>query len=249
MPGRAVTVTGRCVAVGRARLAGGRGEPPLRITAWAGPWPLSERWWDPAAARRRARFQLLTGDGRAWLAAVQDGRWLIEAGYWLWAGTTRRFPGASCERRMAWRSEGAARPARRGPPQTGRGRQRPGGTARAAIPWAELHCHSSFSFLDGAATPGRARRRGRPARPGDAGHHRPRRDVRGPAVRAGRGQARATTGPAWARCSAPSSAFQGVCGAVPPERGGSGGARPRRGNTVTCWSWPATPKATAGCAP
>src|SRR5436190_19496027 len=27
---------------------------------------------------------------------------------------------------------------------------RPAGTA----PWAELHCHSSFSFLDGAATPG-----------------------------------------------------------------------------------------------
>src|SRR5580704_12346197 len=23
-----------------------------------------------------------------------------------------------------------------------------------SIPWAELHCHSSFSFLDGAATPG-----------------------------------------------------------------------------------------------
>src|SRR5947207_12133117 len=27
---------------------------------------------------------------------------------------------------------------------------RPAGTT----PWAELHCHSSFSFLDGAATPG-----------------------------------------------------------------------------------------------
>ena len=26
--------------------------------------------------------------------------------------------------------------------------------ARAGSPWAELHCHSSFSFLDGAATPG-----------------------------------------------------------------------------------------------
>jgi protein ImuB len=63
--GDAVTVTGRCA-----------------LSGWAGPWPLSERWWDPAAARRRARFQLLTGDGRAWLAAVHGGRWLIEAGYW-----------------------------------------------------------------------------------------------------------------------------------------------------------------------
>jgi len=27
-------------------------------------------------------------------------------------------------------------------------------TREATVPWAELHCHSSFSFLDGAATPG-----------------------------------------------------------------------------------------------
>ena len=80
--GNAVTVTGRCVLSGAPAWLAADGEPPLRITGWAGPWPLSERWWDPAAARRRARFQLLTGDGRAWLAAVQDGRWLIEAGYW-----------------------------------------------------------------------------------------------------------------------------------------------------------------------
>ena len=79
--GAAVTVTGRCVVSAAPAWLSADGEPPLRITAWAGPWPLSERWWDPAAARRRARFQLLTGDGRAWLAAVQDGRWLIEAGY------------------------------------------------------------------------------------------------------------------------------------------------------------------------
>ena len=79
--GAAVTVTGRCVVSAAPAWLAADGEPPLRITAWAGPWPLSERWWDPAAARRRARFQLLTGDGRAWLAAVQDGRWLIEAAY------------------------------------------------------------------------------------------------------------------------------------------------------------------------
>ena len=93
--GDAVTVTGRCVLSAAPAWLAADGEPPLRITGWAGPWPLSERWWDPAAARRRARFQLLTGDGRAWLAAVQGSRWLIEAGYWLWAGTTRRCPGAS----------------------------------------------------------------------------------------------------------------------------------------------------------
>ena len=80
--GEIVTVSGRCVvSAAPARLAV-PGEPPRRVTGWAGPWPLSERWWDPGAARRRARFQLTTDDGRAWLAVVQDGRWLIEAGYW-----------------------------------------------------------------------------------------------------------------------------------------------------------------------
>ncbi len=81
--GAAVTVSGRCVTSAAPAWLAVEGEPPLRVTGWAGPWPLSERWWDPAAARRRARFQLLTGDGRAWLAAVQDGRWLIEAGHGL----------------------------------------------------------------------------------------------------------------------------------------------------------------------
>jgi protein ImuB len=80
--GQLVTVTGRCVlSAAPARLTVER-EPPRRVTAWAGPWPLAERWWDPAAARRRARFQLATDDGRAWLAVVQGGRWLVEAGYW-----------------------------------------------------------------------------------------------------------------------------------------------------------------------
>jgi protein ImuB len=80
--GRAVTVTGRCVVSAPPAVLAVDGDPPRPVTGWAGPWPLSERWWDPAAARRRARFQLQTDDGRAWLAAVQDGRWQVEAGYW-----------------------------------------------------------------------------------------------------------------------------------------------------------------------
>jgi protein ImuB len=80
--GGLVTVSGRCaVSAPPAWLAVGDGRP-RQVTGWAGPWPLAERWWDPAAARRRARFQLTTEDGRAWLAVIQDGRWLIEAGYW-----------------------------------------------------------------------------------------------------------------------------------------------------------------------
>jgi protein ImuB len=51
------------------------------VVGWAGPWPVEERWWDPPASRRRARFQLLTGSGAAHLAAVEGGRWWIEATY------------------------------------------------------------------------------------------------------------------------------------------------------------------------
>ncbi len=81
---------------------------PAAITSWAGPWPVDERWWRPASACRKARFQLVTGDGSAWLATVQNGRWLIEAGYDLLAtsGVARR--------QITWavapRREGLSRP-------------------------------------------------------------------------------------------------------------------------------------------
>jgi len=80
--GQVVTVSGRCAVSATPRRLAVAGEPKRAITGWAGPWPLAERWWEPASASRRARFQLVTDDGRAWLAAVRDGRWQIEAGYW-----------------------------------------------------------------------------------------------------------------------------------------------------------------------
>jgi len=51
------------------------------VVAWAGPWLVDERWWDPPAHRRRARFQVVTADGRAHLLAVEGGRWWVEATY------------------------------------------------------------------------------------------------------------------------------------------------------------------------
>ncbi|MYA15219.1 MAG: DNA polymerase Y family protein [Acidimicrobiaceae bacterium] len=73
---------------------GGRGEasaPPQRftdsagrsqaVTAWAGPWPLDERWWRPSARRRQARFQLVLNDGSAHLCVLESGRWWREATY------------------------------------------------------------------------------------------------------------------------------------------------------------------------
>jgi protein ImuB len=80
--GQIVTVSGRCVVSGIPATLTVATEPSREITGWAGPWPLAERWWDADAASRRARFQLVTGDGRAWLAVVRDGRWQVEAGYW-----------------------------------------------------------------------------------------------------------------------------------------------------------------------
>jgi protein ImuB len=79
--GATVTVTGRAlVSASPARLSADGG-PWLAVTSWAGPWPVTERWWRPESTRRRARFQLVAEDGSAWLAAVQDGQWLIEASY------------------------------------------------------------------------------------------------------------------------------------------------------------------------
>ncbi len=75
-------------------IVGGRGEasaPPQQLTdstgrsraiaAWAGPWPLDERWWRPSARRRQARFQLVLDDGSAHLCVLEAGRWWREATY------------------------------------------------------------------------------------------------------------------------------------------------------------------------
>src|SRR6516162_10773620 len=54
---------------------------------------------------------------------------------------------------MSWRAEGqppAAEPAGPGTPAPRRLVRPP---EAGLVPWAELHCHSAFSFLDGAATP------------------------------------------------------------------------------------------------
>ncbi len=51
------------------------------VAAWAGPWPVDEQWWDEAAARRIARFQVVGVDGSAWLMVVENGQWWTEARY------------------------------------------------------------------------------------------------------------------------------------------------------------------------
>lgn len=51
------------------------------VTAWAGPWPIDERWWDADSARHVNRFQLVDDSGCAWLLLQEGERWLAEARY------------------------------------------------------------------------------------------------------------------------------------------------------------------------
>ncbi|MCG5467147.1 DNA polymerase Y family protein [Micromonospora sp. LAH09] len=79
--GEAVVISARlAVSAPPARLVVGTGRP-AEIVGWVGPWPVDERWWAPAEARRRARFQVCLADGTALLLAVEAGQWLVEAIY------------------------------------------------------------------------------------------------------------------------------------------------------------------------
>jgi protein ImuB len=56
------------------------------LTAWAGPWPLEERWWavpvGPGGASTRVdRFQVVDDTGLAWLLVLDGGGWWAEATY------------------------------------------------------------------------------------------------------------------------------------------------------------------------
>src|SRR5512132_2055247 len=88
LPAEVVDATGATVAVdgrgllgslpSRLRLQGRAWSP---ITAWAGPWLVDERWWDPATHRRLVRLQATTDQGGAYLLRLTGGRWWVEAIY------------------------------------------------------------------------------------------------------------------------------------------------------------------------
>ena len=79
--GAVVGVSGRGTISGDPTKMAVAGGPWAPVVGWAGPWLVDERWWDPASARRRARFQARTDDGRAHLLAIEGSRWWIEATY------------------------------------------------------------------------------------------------------------------------------------------------------------------------
>ena len=88
MAAEVVDASGAAVVVGARGLASAAparvsvdGGPWTDVVAWAGPWPADERWWDPEAHRRHARFQLQLAGGAAHLVALERGRWWVEATY------------------------------------------------------------------------------------------------------------------------------------------------------------------------
>jgi len=89
--GRPVGVSGRAVLTGTPHRVAVDGRAPRRVLSWAGPWPVTERWWDPDGGRRCARVQAVldvepgprggAGQQLAVLLACEAGRWRVEGIY------------------------------------------------------------------------------------------------------------------------------------------------------------------------
>lgn len=91
--GRAIGVTGRHMLSGRPYRVAVDGRAPRPVLAWAGPWPVDERWWEPGGGRRVARMQVVLGDEPraghddrqarqdALLLACSAGRWAVTGRY------------------------------------------------------------------------------------------------------------------------------------------------------------------------
>ena len=75
-----MTVSGRGMLNASPAVLSVGGGRWLEVTAWAGPWPVEDRWWD-AGGRRKARLQVLLEDGTAHLLTREGGRWRVEAAY------------------------------------------------------------------------------------------------------------------------------------------------------------------------
>jgi len=79
--GEGIGVTGAGMASAAPSRLSVDGGPWATVAAWAGPWPADERWWTGRGRRRRARMQLVTETGDAYLLACERGRWWVEGAY------------------------------------------------------------------------------------------------------------------------------------------------------------------------
>ena len=73
------TLTGEPVWVTIA--SAGRAPQRRAVSRWAGPWPVIERGWDAARARRAHRFQIVDDEQAAWLLVCEEGVWTVEGRY------------------------------------------------------------------------------------------------------------------------------------------------------------------------
>jgi protein ImuB len=78
--GQPVEVSGRGAISAAPMTVAIDGCSPVLVVAWAGPWPLEERWWEEGG-RRRARLQVLLEDSDAHLVTRESGSWWVEASY------------------------------------------------------------------------------------------------------------------------------------------------------------------------
>jgi protein ImuB len=79
--GQPVEVSGRGQLSGRPSILFSSPGRQRKVTGWAGPWPVEERWWDPSLHRRQARMQVELEDGSAHVLALERGRWAVEASF------------------------------------------------------------------------------------------------------------------------------------------------------------------------
>ncbi|MFP5019896.1 Y-family DNA polymerase [Pseudonocardia phyllosphaerae] len=63
------------------RIAGGSGADDRAVTGWAGPWPVTARWWAPDAPGPATRIQVVLADGAALLLTHRDDRWTVTGVY------------------------------------------------------------------------------------------------------------------------------------------------------------------------
>ena len=79
--GVTVAIDGRGAITATPEIFAVHGGKPAPVRAWAGPWPVVERWWDAERAKRVHRFQIVDDDGCAWLLVRDDEGWWAEARY------------------------------------------------------------------------------------------------------------------------------------------------------------------------
>ncbi|AKU16041.1 DNA polymerase Y family protein [Luteipulveratus mongoliensis] len=60
-------------------LSSGQASEGHRVTGWAGPWPVRQRWW--RAHHRFDRFQVVDDRSQAWLLLTDGTQWWAEARY------------------------------------------------------------------------------------------------------------------------------------------------------------------------